>query len=282
MLGTAAIGIASFMLAPEGAFAQQQQGATSLPSVTVDEPRARRASRPQPVRRAAPRRVAAPVAPRPAEAPQVGQPGNTYTSQTASSPKQTAPLIDTPQTVTVVPQAVIREQGARNLTEVLRNTPGISFDAGENGFSTSTNNFKLRGFDSSGNVFFDGARDSGSYSRDVFNVERVEVFKGATADNGRGGPGGYVNLVSKVPWLQNVGFAEVSLGFDEYGSRLQKRATADLNYIVAPNTAVRLNAMIEDSGIAGRDLALNRPWALPHPSPSASEQTCAYTFPTNI
>ena len=262
MLGTAAIGIASFMLAPEGAFAQQQQGATSLPSVTVDEPRARRSTRTQPVRQAAPRRAAAPVAPRPVEAPQVGQPGNSYTSRTASSPKQTAPLIDTPQTVTVVPQAVIREQGARNLTEVLRNTPGISFDAGENGFSTSTNNFKLRGFDSSGNVFFDGARDSGSYTRDVFNVDRVEVFKGATADNGRGGAGGYVNLVSKVPWLQNVGFAEVSLGFDEYGSRLQKRATTDLNYIVAPNTAVRLNAMVEDSGVSGRDLALNRSWGV--------------------
>ena len=76
-----------------------------------------------------------------------------YNTLTASSPKQTAPLLDTPQTVTVIPQAVIREQGARNLTEVLRNTPGISFDAGENGFATSTNNFKIRGFDGSGNIY---------------------------------------------------------------------------------------------------------------------------------
>jgi catecholate siderophore receptor len=62
---------------------------------------------------------------------------------TASSPKQTSSLLNTPQTVTVIPQAIIREQGATNLTEVLRNTPGITFDAGENGFATSTNNFKI-------------------------------------------------------------------------------------------------------------------------------------------
>lgn len=185
-----------------------------------------------------------------------------YTVSTASSPKQTAPLLNTPQTVTVVPQQIIREQGARNLTEVLRNTPGITFDAGENGFSTSTNNFKLRGFDGSGNIFFDGARDSGTYTRDTFNVDRVEVFKGPAVENGRGGAGGYVNLVSKVPWLANVTYGDVSLGFPQGGQQIQKRGTVDMNYIVAPNTAFRLNAMVEQSGIPGRDLAENRPWGI--------------------
>src|SRR5690606_17931466 len=122
-----------------------------------------------------------------------------YQATVASSPKQTAPLLDTPQTVTVIPQQIMREQGARSLTDVLRSTPGITFDGGENGFATSTNNFKLRGFDGSGNVFIDGARSSGSYARDVFNTERVEIFKGAAADNGRGGAGGYVNMVTKTP-----------------------------------------------------------------------------------
>ena len=65
----------------------------------------------------------------------------------AESPKSTAPLLDTPQTITVIGSNVIRDRGATTLTDVLRNTPGISFNAGENGFATSTNNFSLRGFD---------------------------------------------------------------------------------------------------------------------------------------
>lgn len=260
ILGTAAIGIASLMMAGETAQAQQP-GAAPLPTVQVDAPRAR-ATQARPVRQAQPRRAPAATVRQPAPAPiavDTGlRDGRGYNTQTASSPKQTAPLLDTPATVTVIPQQIIREQGARNLTEVLRNTPGITFDAGENGFSTSANNFKLRGFDSSGNIFYDGARDNGSYTRDVFNIDRVEVIKGPSADNGRGGPGGYVNLVSKVPWLANVGYADVTFGFSENGTKPQKRATTDLNYVVAPNTAVRLNAMIEDSGIPGRDLADNR------------------------
>jgi catecholate siderophore receptor len=146
--------------------------------------------------------------------PGLALPPNSFNTLTASSAKQTAPLLDTPQTVTIIPQAITREQGARTLTEVLRNTPGISFDAGENGFGTSTNNFKLRGFDSSANIFVDGSRDSGSYTRDMFNVERVEVFKGAASDNGRGGPGGYVNMVTKTPLMQNFLAGEVSYGWD--------------------------------------------------------------------
>jgi len=185
-----------------------------------------------------------------------------YNTLTASSPKQTAPLLDTPQTVTVVPQAVIHEQGARTLTEVLRNTPGISFDAGENGFATSTNNFKIRGFDGSGNVYVDGARDSGSYTRDVFNIDRVEVFKGSSADNGRGGAGGYVNMVTKVPSLENFIIGEAGIGFDSYSSQSRNRATIDVNRVIAPNTAVRINGLLENSGVAGRDQAENRPWGI--------------------
>ncbi len=185
-----------------------------------------------------------------------------YKTYEASSPKQTAPLLDTPQTISVIPQEVIREQGARNLTEVLRNTPGISFNAGENGFSTSTNNFSLRGFDASGSVFIDGARDSGSYARDVFNVDRVEVVKGPAADNGRGGPGGYVNMVTKTPQLDNFFAGGVSVGFDEYDSKARKRVTLDGNYAVGEHTGVRLNALFEDSGIPGRSVAKNEAWGI--------------------
>ena len=185
-----------------------------------------------------------------------------YQATTASSPKQTAPLLDTPQTVTVIPQQVMREQGARSLTDVLRSTPGITFDGGENGFATSTNNFKLRGFDGSGNVFIDGARSSGSYARDVFNTERVEIFKGAAADNGRGGAGGYVNMVTKTPRLENFTSGTLGLSFDGYGTDPVKRGTVDLNYMVTPNTAVRLNGVLEQGGVLGRDVAENKVWGI--------------------
>lgn len=172
-----------------------------------------------------------------------------------SSPKFTAPLIDTPQTVQVIPSELFTQQGAQDLTDVLRGTPGISFQAGENGFATNTNSFNLRGFDTTGNIFVDGARDIGSYRRDVFNVEQVEIAKGPAADNGRGAPGGYVNIVTKTPKLQNGYRATVGYGVDEYDSENRLRTTLDLNHVVAPGTATRVNVLMQEGGVAGRKMA---------------------------
>ncbi len=187
---------------------------------------------------------------------------DSYNRAETSSDKQTAELVNTPQTVSVIPQEIIRERGATTLTEVLRNTPGISFNAGENGFATSTNNFQLRGFDTSGNVFIDGTRDSGSYARDVFNIEQVEVFKGASGDNGRGGAGGYVNLVTKLPTLESFIGGNAAFGFDQYGTRARLRGSIDVNQVVADGIAIRLNAVGERSGVAGRDVAERNLWGI--------------------
>lgn len=170
-----------------------------------------------------------------------------------ASPKSTAPLLDTPQTVTVIPAEVFNQQGAQNLTDVLGNTPGISFNAGENGFGTNTNNFSLRGVDTSGSIFIDGARDSGNYSRDVFNLEQVEVVKGPAADNGRGGAGGYVNLVTKTAQLGDAYRGTASYGFDETDADARLRATVDLNKQLGAGSAVRLNLLAQDGGVAGRE-----------------------------
>jgi len=173
-----------------------------------------------------------------------------------ASPKRTAPLLDTPQTISVIPSEIFKAQGAQNLTDVLRNTPGISFNAGENGFATNTNNFSMRGFDTSGNVFIDGVRDSGNYSRDVFNLEQVEVVKGAAADNGRGGAGGYVNLVTKTPQLESFVVGTASYGFDGYSSDSNRaRTTIDINRPMSERSAFRLNALYQDGGIPGREHA---------------------------
>ncbi len=170
-----------------------------------------------------------------------------------SSPKHTAPLLDTPQTISVITEDIFNAQGAQNLTDVLRNVPGISFDAGENGFSTNNNNFSLRGFDTSGSIFIDGVRDSGNYPRDVFNIEQVEVAKGPAADNGRGGLGGYVNLVTKTPQLGYFARATASYGTDSYDSDSRLRTTADVNQQVGDTTALRLNLLFQNGGLAGRE-----------------------------
>ncbi len=173
----------------------------------------------------------------------------------ASSPKLTAPLLDTPQTISVVPADVFNAQGAQTLTDVLRNTPGISFNAGENGFGTSNNNFSLRGFDTSGSIFIDGVRDSGNYARDVFNLEQVEVAKGPAADNGRGGLGGYVNLVSKTPQLGYFARGTASYGTDGTDADARLRGTVDINNQIGETSALRLNLLAKGGGVAGREHA---------------------------
>jgi catecholate siderophore receptor len=184
----------------------------------------------------------------------------TYKPDRASSPKFTEPLLDTPQTVLVIKKQVMAEQGATNLTDALRNIPGITFQLGENGNTQSGDTIFMRGFDSQNSIFLDGIRDLGAAVRDVFNVEQVEVFKGpAGADNGRGATSGYVNLASKVP-LSTDGFSS-SLA---YGTEDRSRLTADWNSTIESfeGAAFRLNVMGQQGGIAGRDFIERDSWGV--------------------
>src|SRR4051812_32630547 len=76
----------------------------------------------------------------------------------APSPKFTAPLVDPPQTVVVIPREVFEQQGATPLRAVLRNTPGITFAAGEGG-TANGDQMTVRGFDARTDIFVDGIRD---------------------------------------------------------------------------------------------------------------------------
>lgn len=184
---------------------------------------------------------------------------NNYKADTSSSPKFTQPLVDTPQTVTVIKKELLQEQGATTLSDALRNTPGITFQMGENGNTQTGDSIFMRGFDTQTSIFVDGIRDVGSISRDVFNLEQIEVVKGpAGADIGRGAPTGYINLATKLPTLEAINAGTVVLGTDK-----QKRATADLNRaipVLGDGTALRLNVMAQDSGVPGRDFLKNESW----------------------
>lgn len=178
-----------------------------------------------------------------------------------SSSKLTEPLRDIPQTITVIPRAVMDEQGATTLREVLRNVAGITFQAGEGGVPAG-DQLSIRGFSARTDMFVDGVRDFGGYSRDSFNLEQVEVAKGPTSSlAGRGATGGAINQVSKAPSATPV--AEATFGA---GNASYQRTTVDLNQplteLAIPGSSLRVNAMWTDTGVPNRDRVDSARWGV--------------------
>lgn len=173
--------------------------------------------------------------------------------------KFTQPLIDTPQSVTVVPQFVLQDQAVSTLRDSLRNVPGISLAAGEAG--AQGDNLTIRGFTARNDIFLDGIRDFGSYYRDSFNYEQVEALEGpAGVQFGRGSTGGIINQESKVPGVEK--FVDVQT---QFGTDLTRRLTADINSPMSNalgGTAFRLNGMVLNASVAERDVAELRRWGI--------------------
>lgn len=109
-----------------------------------------------------------------------GQAEHSYKADFSASAKFTAPLVDTPKSVTVIPQALIQNSGDTTLTEALRTVPGITFGAGEGGNPLGDRPF-LRGYDTQGSLFADGVRDTGATTREIFNTERSKSPRAPTA-----------------------------------------------------------------------------------------------------
>ncbi|RZM35544.1 MAG: TonB-dependent siderophore receptor, partial [Sphingomonas sp.] len=179
------------------------------------------------------------------------------------SPKATSPLLDTPQTITVLSDQTIRKQNLQTLRDALQTIPGITFGAGEGGggYGDSIN---LRGYSASNDITVDGVRDSAQYSRtDPFNLQQIEVYNGAnTVFNGSGSVGGTINLVSKVPTPEDLTIVQGSVGTDHY-----YRAAIDANERVSDLVAVRLNAAYHHNDVPGRDVEKFERWGV---APSAT------------
>ncbi|HVG53038.1 MAG TPA: TonB-dependent siderophore receptor [Vicinamibacterales bacterium] len=176
-----------------------------------------------------------------------------------TSPKFTEPLRDIPQTITVVPAAVIQAQGATTLRDVLRNVTGISIQAGEGGVPAG-DNLSIRGFSARTDLLVDGVRDMGGYTRDPFNVEQVEVVKGPSSSiAGRGSTGGVINMATKTPHLGATRDVSIGIGAADY-----KRSTLDVNQPITgiDGAAFRFNAMWTDSDTPGRDAVTNQRWGI--------------------
>ena len=176
----------------------------------------------------------------------------------ASSPKYTAPLLDTPQTITVVTAETIEQQNMLSLRDILSTVPGITFGAGEGGggYGDSIN---LRGFAGSNDVTIDGFRDSAQYTRsDAFNLEQVEVVSGANSVySGAGAVGGTINLVSKSARLGDFDNVTLGAGTDDY-----TRIAGDFNHQLGATTAVRLNVMGHRNDVPDREVEKNRRWGV--------------------
>jgi len=176
----------------------------------------------------------------------------------ARSPKYTAPILDTPQTITVVSNKTIEDQNLLSLRDILSTLPGITFGAGEGGggYGDSIN---LRGFSANNDITVDGVRDSAQYSRtDPFNLEQLELVNGANSVySGAGSVGGSINLVSKAAHLGDNNLASAGFGTDNYG-----RLTLDSNTQIGETSALRLNVMVHQNDAPGRDFEDYKRWGI--------------------
>ena len=180
-----------------------------------------------------------------------------FKTEASSQGKFTAPLIDTPKTVQIISEELIKQTGATSLQDALRSTPGITFGNGEGGNPSGDQPF-IRGMDAQSSTFVDGMRDISAGTREVFNLESVEVIKGAdSAYAGRGGAGGSINLTTKKAKNENFISGDVGLGTGNY-----LRGTLDINRKINETTGFRLNAMGHSADVPGRNGPDNKRWGI--------------------
>ncbi|MXS84205.1 TonB-dependent siderophore receptor [Nitrosomonas oligotropha] len=166
---------------------------------------------------------------------------NRYAAVSTSTATKTNTLLrDVPQAISVITNELIKDQSVRSIGDAVRYVPGVGISQGEG----NRDALVFRGNRSTGDFFTDGIRDDVEYYRDLYNIERVEVLKGANGMIfGRGGSGGVVNRVSKqANWNPTKEFSF------QGGSFNLKRMTADVGYVINDMAAVRLNALYEDAG----------------------------------
>jgi catecholate siderophore receptor len=225
---------------------------SQLPPVQITAPTPQRRANTAPARRAGrggARRVTqsarkpepAPAAPKAFGVSQDARTGTVgvYANSTSVATKTNTPLVDIPQSVTVVTKDFIRDQNFQTLTEVTRYVPGVAIHQGEG----NRDELVIRGVDSSANFFVNGFRDDVQYFRDLYNTQSIEVLKGPGAlIFGRGAGGGLVNRTLKEADGTRIYQATAQTG--SYGDR---RVSLDAGQAVNENGAVRLNAFYEGS-----------------------------------
>lgn len=177
--------------------------------------------------------------------------GEAYSvERTRSATKTDTSVMDVPQTVNVVPHALIEDQNASSMQDALRNVPGVGYSLGDG----QRDQITIRGFNSITDQYVDGIRDDALYYRDLSNVERVEVLKGPAAVlYGRGSAGGIVNRVLKRPLANPVNDVGFTLGTEG-----ERRGEFDLGWNANDAARFRLTGATENSGSFRDKFLLNR------------------------
>ncbi|NKC31554.1 TonB-dependent receptor [Falsiroseomonas selenitidurans] len=165
---------------------------------------------------------------------------------------------DTPQTINVIPRAVLEQQRVTTLQEALRNVPGITASIGEGNGGVNGDQLRIRGFSGQNDIYVDGLRDFGSYTRDAFTYESVSVLKGPSGNTfGQNTAGGAVNVQTRLPHLGNE-YGAVATG----GTGNFYRGSVDINQQISETAAVRLNLMGQSSEAVDRDEVRSRRWGI--------------------
>ncbi len=157
----------------------------------------------------------------------------------ANSIKSPTPVINVPQSVSIISSERINEQGFSSIEDIISYVPGVTMSQGEGHRDAVV----FRGVRSTADFFIDGARDDVQYYRPLYNLEQVEILRGPNALLfGRGGTGGVLNRVTKKAELGS-NFTTYKAGADKFGGYSLQ---VDNNTSLSTNSAVRLNAYYEE------------------------------------
>ncbi len=157
--------------------------------------------------------------------------------EVATATRTNTPAKLVPQAIDSVKASELTAFGQPTLSEALTGIPGVNASG-----DTRFDGVNIRGFSASNDFYLDGFRDDMQYTRDLGNIERVEVLKGPAAVlYGRGSTGGIINRVSKKPQKGQESSVSALVGsFDN------RRLAADLNGEAGEQVQVRLNLAQED------------------------------------
>ncbi|MEP7349101.1 MAG: TonB-dependent siderophore receptor [Sphingorhabdus sp.] len=173
-----------------------------------------------------------------------------------SLPTVRGPVIDVPQAISIVSPETIKEQRIVSLEQALRNVAGVTTQVGEGGV-VNGDQFFIRGQAAGNDIFTDGLRDFGQFTRDAFNYEQIEVLKGSSSTAlGRGVAGGAINTTSKTPHVEEAFAIDLSAGTDNY-----RRVTVDGNMPISQTSAFRINFMAHQNDTPDRDVVNSKRWA---------------------
>ena len=160
--------------------------------------------------------------------------GNVLQKDQVNSLQPPMPVLDVPQSVSIITVEDIRNQGFRQIGDLIRYTPGVNTSQGEGHRDAVV----FRGVRSTADFYQDGIRDDVQYYRSLYNVEQVEILKGANALLfGRGGTGGLINRVSKTAKIGET-FGALDSGVDTFGGT---DVALDGNIQVSDTIAFRIN-----------------------------------------